>query len=276
LSHFRADGFEQLHREGDGVTDNDSEGPDVGENPAGKSPVWGFWGTLIWGLLISVAFVLVQTAVAGVYLSMTTADLPEAERQLLYERAATDGDVLGWATIISALICTFLTCLAIALRRGSNLKDYLGLYSVGKGRVLRWTLLFIALLIGMDVISSLLDRPVTPEVMREVYLSTENKLLLFLATVVAAPFFEELFFRGFLMEGFSRTPIGPWGSVLVTAAFWAAVHVQYDVYGIVTIFAIGVFLGLARVRSGSTTFAMALHALNNAIAFLFLAALSGQ
>lgn len=257
------------------MVDENRENPEAAERDASQSTVWGFWATFLWGLLISVAFVLVQASVAGFFLSMTTAGLPEAERQLVYERAATDGDVLGWATIVSALICTLLTCLAIAFKRGSKVKNYLGLHAASKGQVLRWTLLFIALLIGLDVIGSLLDRPVTPEVMREMYLSTESKTLLFVATVVAAPVFEELFFRGFLMEGFSRTALGRWGSVLLTAAFWAAVHVQYDVYGLVTIFAIGVFLGLAKLRSGSTIFAMVLHALNNAIAFFFLMALAG-
>jgi membrane protease YdiL (CAAX protease family) len=239
-----------------------------------QSPVWGFWGTLLWGVAIGLAFVLVQTAVVAIYVSAAADD--DRQARVLYERAATDGDILAWATIASAFICTVLTFVAIALKRGSNPKDYLGLYPVSKGQVLRWTLLFIALLIGIDVITSLLDRPVTPEVMREVYLSADSKLLLFVATVFAAAFFEELFFRGFLMEGFSRSAPGPWGAVLLSAVFWSVVHVQYDAYGIVTIFTIGIFLGIAKLRSGSTLFAMALHALNNAIAFFFLMAMSGQ
>lgn len=237
-----------------------------------KSPVWGFWGTLLWGLGIGGVFVLVQVTVVSVYMGMVADGRPQAS----LKQAATDGDMLAWATIASAFICTFLTFIAVAFKKGSNLRDYLGLYPVAMGQVIRWTLLFIALLIGFEVVTSLLDRPVTPEVMREVYLSADSKLLLFVATVVAASFFEELFFRGFLLEGFSRTALRPAGAVVLSAAFWSLVHVQYDAYGIATIFIIGIFFGLAKLRSGSTLFAMALHALNNAIAFAFLMALAGE
>lgn len=235
------------------------------------SPVWGFWGTLLWGLGIGGAFVLVQVAVVSFYMGVVDSR-PEAS----FEQAATDGDMLAWATIGSAFICTFLTFIAVAFKKGSNPRDYLGLYAVDTGQVIRWTLLFIALLIGFELVTSLLDLPATPEVMREIYLSADSKLLLFVATVVAAAFFEELFFRGFLMEGFSRTALGPAGAVVLSAAFWSLVHVQYDAYGIATIFIIGIFFGLAKLRSGSTHFAMALHALNNAIAFAFLMALAGE
>lgn len=243
--------------------------------PGKDSPVWGGWGTLIWGLLIGVTFVAVQTLFVGIYVGSITAGQGDAAARALYEQAISDGDVLSWATILSAVICTFLVWVAVVSKRGSSTKHYLGLHPVDKKSVLVWTLLFIGLLLVMDFVSSLLDRPVTPDVMREIYESADSKVLLFFATVIAASVFEELFFRGFLMEGFRRTFLGPWGSVILTAALWSLVHVQYDAYGIVTIFAIGLFFGLAKLRSGSTLFAMALHALNNAIAFFLLMLLSG-
>lgn len=246
---------------------------DVAEVREAESSVWGFWGTLFWGLLIGVIFVVVQATVVGIYVNTVTAG--QAEAEVVYERAITDGDILSWATIASAIVGTLLVCIAIAFKRGSKIKRYLGLYPVDKKRVAIWTGLFIGLLIVMEIISSLFDRPVSPDVMREVYASADSKVLLFVGTVVAASIFEELFFRGFLMEGFSRTFIGPWGSVVLTAIFWSLVHVQYDRYGIATIFVIGLFFGVAKLRSGSTLFTIALHALNNAIAFFFLMLLSG-
>lgn len=242
--------------------------------PGMENPVWGGWGTLIWGLLIGVTFVAVQTTFVTIYVSSITAGQDGGAARALYEQAISDGDVLSWATILSAVICTFLIWVAVVSKRGSSTKDYLGLHPVDKKSVLLWTLLFIGLLIVIDLVTSLLDRPVTPDVMREIYDTSDSKVALFLATVVAASVFEELFFRGFLMEGFKRTFLGPWGSVILSAVLWSLVHVQYDAYGIVTIFAIGLFFGLAKLRSGSTLFAMALHALNNAIAFFFLMLLS--
>lgn len=249
---------------------------ETGDPSKEGSEVWSFWGTLFWGLFIAAVFLLVQGAVVGIYVSVISEGASEAERQLLYERAITDGDILSWATIASAVVCTALTWMAVVFKRGSMVKHYLGLYPVAWKQLVLWTLLFIALLFVLDLITTLLDRPVTPDVMREIYLSADSKLLLFMGTVVAAAVFEELFFRGFLMEGLRRTILGPWGSVLLTAACWSVVHMQYDAYGIVTIFVIGVFLGVAKLRSGSTLFTIALHALNNAIALLFLVFLSGE
>jgi membrane protease YdiL (CAAX protease family) len=41
---------------------------------------------------------------------------------------------------------------------------------------------------------------------------------------------------------------------------------QYDGYGIASIFAMGLILGAARVKTGSTILAMLLHALANLVA----------
>jgi hypothetical protein len=46
---------------------------------------------------------------------------------------------------------------------------------------------------------------------------------------------------------------------------WAAIHGQYDLYGMATIFALGVLLGTARVKTRSVLAPIALHALYNLI-----------
>lgn len=250
-----------------------SDRGDASLNATGGQP-WGFWATLAWGVCIGVIFIVVQAGVASLSVMVESAGGSEAHSDLLYQQAATDGDILGLATIASALVCSALVLAAATLRRSGNVVDYLRLYPVSAGKVVRWTALFIALLIALDVLTTLMDQPATPEIMRQIYASTDHKILLFVGTVVAASIFEELFFRGFLLRGFQASPLGNWGSVVFTAALWSFVHVQYDVYGIATIFAIGLFLGAARIRSGSTVFPMALHALNNAIAFFFLVLLA--
>jgi membrane protease YdiL (CAAX protease family) len=84
--------------------------------------------------------------------------------------------------------------------------------------------------------------------------------------VVAAPVFEELFFRGFLLAGFQRTILGTAGAVVVTSLLWAVIHTQYDLYYMATIFVRGVVLGLARVHSGSLILPIGLHAFVNGLA----------
>lgn len=242
----------------------EESGPRTGE------AVWGFWGTLLWGALIGVIFVTVQTLVVAAYVETQLNGEAELQKEVLYQQAISDGDILSWATIASAVVCTVLTMLAVAFKKGSNIPRYLGFRPVAFKSAAKLTGLFVVLLIILDFLTSLLDRPTTPDIMREVYASTDNVVLLFAGIVLAASFFEELFFRGFLMEGLGRTFVGPWGAIVLSAAFWSLVHVQYDAYGIATIFIIGLFLGVAKLLTGSTFFTMGLHALNNAIAFFFL------
>jgi hypothetical protein len=80
---------------------------------------------------------------------------------------------------------------------------------------------------------------------------------------VVAPVFEELFFRGFLLAGFASSFLRPAGAVLVTSASWALIHLQYDLYGMVTIFVLGLLLGAARLASGSVLLTIGLHAFSN-------------
>ena len=86
------------------------------------------------------------------------------------------------------------------------------------------------------------------------------------AIVVAAPVFEELAFRGFLLEGLRRGPLGDAGAVIVTSFAWAAVHLQYDVYEIGTIVVFGLILGAARLAGGSLWVPITMHVLVNLVA----------
>ena len=79
---------------------------------------------------------------------------------------------------------------------------------------------------------------------------------------------EELLFRGFLISGLRPTRLGASGAVLASALLWSAIHGQYDLYGMASIFALGVLLGAARVKTGSVLVAIVMHGLSNAIATL--------
>jgi hypothetical protein len=95
--------------------------------------------------------------------------------------------------------------------------------------------------------------------------ATGEKLSLVFAVVAVAPVTEELIFRGFLVSGLRPTRLGASGAVLVSSLAWAAIHGQYDLYGMATIFALGVLLGTARVKTGSVLVPIALHSFSNVI-----------
>ena len=78
--------------------------------------------------------------------------------------------------------------------------------------------------------------------------------------------FEEIFFRGFLFQGIRYSRLGPIGAIGITSFFWAAIHLQYDIYGIATIFALGILFGIARLKTGSIHLLMVMHSLASLVA----------
>jgi hypothetical protein len=90
--------------------------------------------------------------------------------------------------------------------------------------------------------------------------------LLWAALIVMAPLFEETFFRGFMLEGFCYTKLRAVGAILLTSLVWSAIHIQYDVYQVATIFVGGLLLGTAKLRTGSVLVTMSMHCLQNVLA----------
>ena len=57
-----------------------------------------------------------------------------------------------------------------------------------------------------------------------------------------------------------------YGAVIISSVMWAAIHIQYDLYGIGTILVLGFILGTARIKSGSIILTMLLHSFTNLVA----------
>lgn len=85
-----------------------------------------------------------------------------------------------------------------------------------------------------------------------------------LIVIGVAPFLEELFFRGFVYQVFTRTwPL--WLGNILTAALFAVIHFQFQTF--IPLFILGLFLNYAFRKTGSVWTSMAFHSLNNTIAF---------
>lgn len=86
-------------------------------------------------------------------------------------------------------------------------------------------------------------------------------LLVFLVTAsIAAPVFEEIFFRGFLLPSLTRyVPV--WGTILISAAIFSVAHLSLaEVLPLATL---GIVLGVVYTRSRSLFAPILLHALWN-------------
>jgi hypothetical protein len=225
-------------------------------------PHWGFGPTVGWGLLLALFTLLVQSAVTLAYFMITQ------PAEALMESAFSSGTLISIVTIIGAVLSTAAIYAVIKRKKGALPAEYLGLHPVPRATLLKW----LGYLAGYLVLSALMNvalgRDEVVEFMRDAYDSTPNIWLLWVALVIGAPVAEEVFFRGFLFPGLAASRLGTVGTIVVTSALWAALHIQYEIYDVGAIFVLGLLLGAARARTGSLVVPLILHAVVNFIATL--------
>jgi uncharacterized protein len=86
-------------------------------------------------------------------------------------------------------------------------------------------------------------------------------------SVIIAPVCEELFFRGFLLQGLRAHMSNNWSAV-VSSAIFALIH--FDGGSFTPLFILGLALAVLRIVTGSIWPCVALHTLNNLITSLSL------
>jgi membrane protease YdiL (CAAX protease family) len=222
--------------------------------------------TIAWSLLIAITFLVAQVIAVFIYYAATAFDRPRGQMEAALKDLQFDGLLLSICTFATLLFCAPLIIGIAKLKRGSRLRDYLALNLPTLRQVWQWTLVTIAFCFLIDAILQLLRQPPVPEYMLKVYVSTHPRWILWVALAVGAPLSEEICFRGFIFQGLAGSWLRWYGATLVTAILWAAIHLQYDWYGVSAIFAIGLLLGIVRARTNSTLLTMWLHSVINIIA----------
>ena len=213
------------------------------------------------------AFVVIQSVVAIPFGIVLMAENPEMSTADLSRMLNANTEYLATALVATGVFGTLLVLACAWLRRSIAVRDYMAL-TTPKGRMLAlWLVVTVVVVALLEVVTIVLGRE-APEFVVDLYANVRWPLLLALGTVVGAPLFEEAFFRGFLYRGWSRSRLGVAGTVLLTSLLWALMHIQYGIYEIAQIFALGVVLGVARARSGSLVVPLAMHALVNLIAHI--------
>ena len=84
-----------------------------------------------------------------------------------------------------------------------------------------------------------------------------------LAIGILGPIAEELAFRGLALAALRRLKIGIGWAILLTAALWSIIHLQYEPAMLALIFVDGIALGLARHFTGSLYVPIAMHMIGN-------------
>jgi membrane protease YdiL (CAAX protease family) len=100
------------------------------------------------------------------------------------------------------------------------------------------------------------------------FMLSEPIILSLISVLIIAPIAEEFIFRGFLFSQLSRTRLGAWGAVSISSFLWTIIHFQYEFKILLILFIFGIFLGYIRMAYNSLGLPIAIHAINNLVAFL--------
>jgi membrane protease YdiL (CAAX protease family) len=232
----------------------------------GDAKPWGFWVTLGFSAIIFGLFSALQILVASIFISIAKIQQPELDLEVYANSLPSNGLCLAIMAIVSGLICIPLTLWFAKLRKNISVKNYIGFKEPLTRERVKWLLILGALLFLSDAVTLLLGRPIVPPFMVDAYKTASFLPALVFALVIVAPIFEEIFFRGFLFQGIRYSRLGPIGAIGITSLIWAVIHVQYDIYGIATIFALGLLFGIARLKTDSIHLLMVMHSLSSFVA----------
>ncbi|MFT5040787.1 MAG: membrane protease YdiL (CAAX protease family) [Hyphomicrobiaceae bacterium] len=245
-----------------------TEEPRPAQHETNRGP-FGPYTTVLASLFIGVVYFGAQ---AGALLGFASAVSRRAPPSTLSEALAvvlSDGSMWAAALLLSATTGIFVIATLVYLRRdGPSLREYLALRRVSFGIYIQWIAAFVILTTSINGMLHFLGHQVVSDVMLETYTNASKPALLWVAFIVAAPLFEEVFFRGFLYASLVRTRLGVTGTIIVTSLVWARMHTQQEPWGLIVIIVLGLALGMARAQSASLLPPLLLHILNNTLAML--------
>jgi membrane protease YdiL (CAAX protease family) len=168
-------------------------------------------------------------------------------------------------TIIANVVQLAVLVLAVRLA-GWHSVEYLALARPNRKAIMIGVACLLVLLPVSDALTHLAGQPVITPFQRDMYLSAKaagQLPLLWFVLVIVAPIGEEVTFRGFLQRGWVRSKVSVVPGIVLIAALFTIMHVQYDAIALLQVFALGLLLGWLRWLSGSTTLTILLHGIVN-------------
>lgn len=224
---------------------------------------WTAWRIVGYSVLVFITFLASQfLGVAALAIALALRD-PRFDVSEWLDQNRMSGSVIFASTLVSTAICVPL----IVALAGSNRWWFLRIQKTSVKSLLVWCGALIAFIAVSDLLTVSMGRPIVPDVMLET-LSLGHPILLLVSLVFFAPLFEELFFRGFLLSALQAVGAHQWLAAVASAALWSVLHLQYDLYGIVSIFAGGLLLAAARFSTESILPCCVMHSLMNLIAYI--------
>ncbi|MBN1189345.1 MAG: CPBP family intramembrane metalloprotease [Dehalococcoidales bacterium] len=246
------------------------------ETPVARTGPWGSWPTIGFSAVIFVIYVFAQSVVAIIFAFLYSinelASNPELDPLVMVNELTTNGLLISVATVVSAVAGAGIILLFVKVRRGISLRNYMALHPLNLKTVLTVLAVAAVLLAIYLYLARFAGESQSTGFSLSMYETAGCLPLLWIAIIIFAPVFEEAFFRGFLFTGLVRSFLGPAGTIFLTALLFAAIHgFQYDLFGIATIFVLGIALGIVRHKSGSLWSTILLHSVWNLAGLITIA-----
>jgi uncharacterized protein len=248
--------------------------------PPPEKQVWGGWATIGYSAVIITGFFFAQFIVtmisliaimAARHITYTPGNIADFLKVVTDTLTNYMGLIQSIATIFSGIMGVFLIWVFVRARKRAGLSEYLGLRKMS-GRMVWLSIGVVIAFIGlMTLIQTLSGVQTGDQITNDIYTTSVYPVLFVIAVVIFAPLFEEALFRGFLFEGLRQSRLGGWGAIAITSVCWAALHIQYNIFGISYIFVLGIAIGLIRWKTKSLWSGFIMHALVNLLATLSVA-----
>lgn len=218
----------------------------------------GLGATLAWSVAALVAWLAAQVGLAVA-----------AAFWLPLTNVASDALVISLVVIGAAPVALVVVALAARSAR-CGVAEYLALRWPGWCFAVLGALALAVLIPAVDILSWLSGQAVSPGFVTALYRSardTGSLPLLVAAIVVVTPIVEETLFRGLLLPGVAAR-LGPAAGIVLTAAAWAAMHLQYAPFYLIQALLFGVLFGWLRLASGSLLLTIVLHGMVNLVSLV--------
>lgn len=192
--------------------------------------------------------------------------------QMTLINASHHGGVVSLSIVMTACVMSLTALLLIYQRVRGQIWQFLGVrpfYWRTLAVCTWWLALFLVL---SEFITHALGR--TPLDFMDALVGTAWLPLLVVATVVIAPIYEELVFRG-MMFGMIQDACSTHGiktanliASVISSLLFAIIHVQYEWFEMGVIFVLAMIFCYARIHCRSLIAPMLLHILNNGVAMV--------
>jgi uncharacterized protein len=244
------------------MSDFENANPSAPVSPRPRT--WDFMETTLAALIAYGVFTLTSGIALAVLLGMQEGGNNLSPAQL--DALATQGRSYGTALIIASPLTIAVLWIAIRMA-GREFAEYLALNWPSISQLVR-ALGVMAVLLVAEMVAGYLVGAEDATLTSLLRVNGPGGLLILLvAGCIAGPIMEEFVVRGFMFRGWSESFLGPIGAIVLTAAVWAMTHTQYDWFGRLLIFLMGLALGHFRWRSNSTWLTVMVHSAINIFLF---------